>query len=318
MSDSDLETTCLRSPHVVDADSSTTVQLPEEILELVMKSLCTDTPERNDWEETFFDPSLGPCSLTCRYWAAYIRPIHFSKIVLSSQRSARTFAELVRSSTAVPGRLRDVVQEIELCMDEAHRPWMYHIWTLLRYASLPNLHAVNLKIEAQKGTSEFPTYGRSRCERLLDTGLPRMVPSSHPIRLHTLYLEGLKLRSFTALLYSLAYHCTARIECYNIQWAEADTTNLALRRLQASRQEFHIPTEILIGSCTAIVSFAWSLITTRQSSRGVASGPVYISDTQVVAVMDLLRHFSDGCTCSKCGKGTQHKIYQLYTYIGTC
>ncbi|KIP11807.1 hypothetical protein PHLGIDRAFT_33126 [Phlebiopsis gigantea 11061_1 CR5-6] len=46
----------------------------------------------------------------------------------------------------VPGPLRLVVRDINLVMAKSSRPWMYHIWALLRDVALPNLRAIDLQV----------------------------------------------------------------------------------------------------------------------------------------------------------------------------
>ncbi|KIP02261.1 hypothetical protein PHLGIDRAFT_130828 [Phlebiopsis gigantea 11061_1 CR5-6] len=128
---------------------STAANLPGELVELVLKSLCSYDPAvDNRWKASSFDSSLGRCSLTCRHWATHIRPVLFRKVDILSEDEARAFAFFVRSSVAIPRPLRMVIRKIELSVYKTSdfRPWMYYIWALLRDIELPNLQEINLAI----------------------------------------------------------------------------------------------------------------------------------------------------------------------------
>ena len=188
----DLETDCLRS-----IDSSVFLPwnaagLPGELLTIIIQYLRSSI-----WETSFRASLLRSCSLTCRDWAAYIRPVLLSTVTLRSRKKALAFSALVRSPAVMtPGLLRDAVHTIRLQINKNSRPWMYHVWVLLRGSILPNLKRIDFEIKGQDIFNESE-LGRSICEVLLDIGLPRILPSMHPIRLHTLTLRNQTFRVYS-------------------------------------------------------------------------------------------------------------------------
>lgn len=120
--------------------TSNAANLPGELVELVLESLCIYNPEYNHWKASSFDSSLAICSLTCRHWATHIRPVLFWKVDILSEEEARMFVSFVRSSAAIPQPLRMLIRIIELSVFKTpdFHPWIYYIWALLRGVAQPS------------------------------------------------------------------------------------------------------------------------------------------------------------------------------------
>lgn len=263
------------------------------------------------WDVPSFQSSLAPCSLTCRHWATQIRPVLFAKVVIKSHDAARSFTSFARCPAAVPGPLRLVVREIQLLVNNAFRPWMYHVWALFRDVALPNLQRVDLTIEGNESEAGW----RKSDEPLLDIGLPRTLPSAHHIPLHLLTLLNLRFRSHATLLRCSTYHRTERILCTRVKWPEGSPVSAPAGHL-LSRLTSHIPDEVFLDECTSIASFVWRVVTTQPSTPGAAPRLLYISATQINAVMGILRLFSDECECRECEGRPTKWDYKLRVYTG--
>ena len=288
-------------------------RLPEELFEPIIKYICI----LRKWDWDFVHTrSLRDCSLTCRYWATRIRPAIFSHVTLTSQSRTRTFLALLPSPVVVPGLLRDIVREISLVMAEDSRPWMYHVWALLRNGALPNLRSINVNIRGQSDDIRRPEAGRSKCEALLDVGLPRRLPSSHQINLHTLSLTEISFRSYESLLRTVAYYCTEKIACYRVQWPETNAIAAPAGYL-LSRLNLHAPRHVSVMECTVWLPFLWTLITTHPPISRVTQRLLYISTTQIGAVMDIV-HLISGieCECRSCQEVPNLLAFELRTYTG--
>ncbi|KIP06072.1 hypothetical protein PHLGIDRAFT_119269 [Phlebiopsis gigantea 11061_1 CR5-6] len=288
-------------------------QLPEELLKLILEHLCVHQ-ESNSEGAPAFDRSLGKCSLICRYWAAHTRPILFSRVVLRSQESARILSGFLRHPVAVPGPLRDVIRELRLEMDAHGRPWMYHVWILLRDRMLPNLQSLDLRIESKLLPKDPQTIqSRLGCRDLLDIGLPRKLPSALPshdiIRLHTLTLCDLQFRSRTDLLRCFIHYPTEQVRCQQLVWPQEHAATAPTGRF-FSRINSHTPKQVGIQRCTAVAPLVWSLITARTPGTSAAQRLLYIGDTQINTVASILSLFSDQCQCSS-HKGTDNQGYHL-------
>lgn len=238
----------------------------------------------------------------------------FSRIVLKSSNDARTFSALVRPpSVVVPGLLHTAVRDIRLRMDDSSRPWMYHVWALLRDGTLPNLESIHWRIRGAN-TVQASQICRNRCKVLLDIGLPRTMPSTHPIRLHTLTLYNLEFPSYIALLRCLAFDSVENVKLHDLRWPKEDTILAPTGRL-LSQLSLHAPKEIRTFSCTAVLPLVWSLITAQFPSPGAVWRLLYINSSQIDAIMAILRLFSERCDCPEC-KGSVRLNYLLRVYTG--
>ena len=214
---------------------------------------------------------------------------------------------MTRSPVIVPGPLRDVVRDIRLEMDENSRPWMYYIWALLRDGVLLNIQSIDLRISGDRDKALQERWDKSEIFSLLDIGLPRTLPSAHPIHLRTLDLRRLKFRSHAALLRCLAYHHTERIYCDQVEWP-GESVISPLPRYPSSR--LGLPKQVRVSSCTAISPFVWSIITPYRYGPRMTPRLLYIRPAQINIVLGIIRLFSDECECKEC-KWTKWRVHRL-------
>ena len=267
-------------------------QVPEELLAIVLDYLCLRL------ESEYFSPLRGQCSLTCRHWAAHIRPAIFKRIILTSREMACTLPALVHSSVDVPAPLRETVRQLDIEMDNRSRPWLFYVWALLRDGVLPNIEQINLSI---KGVYDMwgPYAARKKSEVFLDIGLPRTLPSAHPIRLKTLRLENLRFYSHASLLRSFGLHSPSTINCEDIQWSNENPVVGPGGRVPL-RANLHRLETVTVDECKAVWPFILSLLTTHPPSPRTTQRLLHIHETQIFAVISMFRLFSDECECGGC------------------
>ncbi|KIP06067.1 hypothetical protein PHLGIDRAFT_119265 [Phlebiopsis gigantea 11061_1 CR5-6] len=238
-----------------------------------------------------------------------IRPQLFWRVEIRSPQKFLAFAALVRSSdAAVPWSLRLVVNFIELTVESSSRPWIYHIWALLRDVALPNFEGIELNIKGVYHGKEVEVGRRKHDGWRLDIGFPRTLPSAHPLHLRSLSARSLTFRSHQTLLRCLTCYDTEKIGCFNVQWPGRSAVS-APAGGPLSRLSAYPPNTINGLRCTPILPLIWRLVTTQLSAPGAARHPLYISTLQIDAVMGIL-HLCDG----KAKEG----YYNLQVYTGVC
>ena len=288
-------------------------QVPGEVLEIILAYL---RPIRDSWRP--FDRKLAQCSLTCRHWAAYIRPLIFNHIHLTSEKRLCAFSTLVYSPVVVPAPLREIVRHLQIQMDNVSRPWLYHAWALSRDKVLPNVERIDLFVGGEPGDedldAEFPKT-RAKSELLLDIGLPRKLPSTHPLHLHKLDLRFLRFRSRKSLFRSLGLHSPSAVWCYRVRWPEESPAVTPAGRIHAPLNLHRLET-ISIQECTAVLPFIQSLVTKHQTGPGATQQQLYISETQIDTVVSIFRLFSDKCECGQCRGRKREYRYMLKVYPG--
>ena len=288
-------------------------QIPGEVLAIVLEYLCSHSVDDSDDDDKRPSQSkLAQCSLTCRHWAAHIRPIIFSRITLTSGKRAHAFSALVCSPINVPAPLRETIRYLDITMDDIERPWLFHVGVLFRGAGLPNLEWVDLTIVGAT-SDEKPQVARTNGELLLDVGLPRKLPFPHPIRLRTLRLWNLQFRSHQSLLRSLGLHSPRNIRCENVQWPTESSVMVPAGHLRR-QLNLHTPEKIYVEQCAAVFPFIWSLVTPHLPSPGAIHQLLHIDE--ISTVMSIFRLFSDECECSRCEKEGREEQYELKVYPG--
>ena len=287
-------------------------QVPAEVLEIILAYL---RPKRDSRP---FDPELGQCSLTCRYWAAHIRPRIFSRTRLTSEKMVRALPSLVHSPVVVPAPFRETVRHLEIRMDSVSRPWLYHAWALSRDSVLPNVERISLTVTGKFGDedldTEFPK-ARGKSELLLDIGLPRTVPFTHRLHLHTLDLEFLRFRSYKALLRSLGSLSTSGVLCYRVRWPEESPAVTPAGRIHPPLNLRRLET-ISVRKCTTVLPMIQGLVTKRQTGPGATQQQLYINETQIDTVVSIFCLFSDKCECGCCKRDGRNETYELKVYNG--
>ena len=296
---------------------STGTRFAEEILAIILRYLCPGKPTGNASGNWIIDASLALCSLTCRHWAAQIRPAIFKNITLRSHKQACAFSALVRSSVAVPGPLQEDVCSITLWINGESRPWIYYVWALLRDGVLPNMTRVDLNIQGRNCGILEPQLIQKKGEVLLDVGLPRKLPSMHPICLGRLGIEDVQFRSYTSFLRSLNLHSPKYIFCCNVQWPGGNTITAPAERLFPRSSSYGLQ-EVCVKQRMAVTPLIWTLVTTRSPNSGAATELLYINATQINTVISMFRLFSDDCKCSKCEglMAMQLMLFELQVYTG--
>ena len=313
----DTATAHLRSIDISVFHPRSAIRLPEELLVTILRHLCHIRPWRYDRvsKKLVFDSSWARCALACHHWAAHIRPANFSHVDLTSEKSARMFSALVRSSVGVLTPLCEIVVDITIYMDDIARPWLYFVWALLRDGVLPNLVQVDLTIKGAVGDSDESRVPRIKGEFLLDPGLPRTPPSAHPIPLCNLRLEDLRFRSHKTLLRSLVSHSPITVACSNIRWPEESAVLEPAGRLYSQLSPRGLSL-IEVSECTAVVPVFWTLLTTHRPGVGATPRRLYITEAQMDHVMDILRLFSDECKCRECESVGRNWWYAIQVYPG--
>lgn len=289
-------------------------QIPGELLAIVLEYLCSsEAGKEDDYKEYRIDIKLAQCSLTCRHWAANIRPRVFSRITLTSGKRARTFSALVCSSVHVPAPLRDNIRYLRIKMNDAERPWLFYIGAIFRGAGLPNIEWAELIIKGVDGYGK-PQMSSGKGELLLDIGLPRKVPSAQPIRLHALRLEYLQFRSYPSLLRSLGWHFPNTVKCEFIRWP-AESPVVAPAEYLHRQLSSHTPEKVWFTMCpvTAVMPFIWSLVTPEPPGPSTKHQLLHISSLNIV--MSILGLFSSECKCGRC-RSYQDGSYVARVYSG--
>ena len=284
-------------------------KVPEELFDIVLKYL---HPRRDDDP---FESALARCSLTCRHWAAHIRPLIFRRVVLASEKGARTLLAFVRSPVVVPGPLRDTVRFLEVKMDNISRPWLFYVAALFRDDGLRTVKWMDIYIKGVDNNRESQVT-RKKGELLLDIGLPRKLPSAHPILLRNLRLQNLQFRSRASLLHSLVLHSPTSIDCENVQWPKESFIGVPIVHLHR-QLSLHAPDSIEVLQCAGVLPFIWSLVTPHPLSHGTTPQLLYIHETQINSVMSIFHLFSDECECRLCGMKRDGR-YMLRIHSGVC
>ena len=288
--------------------SSKGAQVPGKLLSSILEYL---RPEREDGP---FEPLLARCSLTCRHWAVHIRPHIFRRVHLTSEKRVRAFSALARSSVVVPAPLRETVRHLVIEMDNISRPWLYHAWALSSSNLLPKVEETYLFVISKADSDERLLTGspvsRRKSEVLLDIGLPRKLPSTRPLVLHTLYLHNLWFRSRASFFRSFDLHSPSTVRCTEVRWPDESPV------VPAGRLKLHRLEAICTKECTAVMPFIQGLVTTQQPSPRATQQLLHIHGTQIDAVMGIFRLFSDECECRQCQGTARTEWYKLYIYPG--
>lgn len=213
---------------------SSQVYLPAEMVQAILMRV-----EDEDEHGNAIKHGLTSCSLTCRHWAAVIRPMLFRELTL---RSAEDISQLL-AFLSIPDflgcALVDCVVWVYVVADcaTAIPPWGHQITRLDK--RLTSVLSVILTIN---GSSADRSMGRSS---LLFHSFPRTLPLESTIFLGSLRLSHLQLPSVQCLVDAVAYFRTADFSFEAITFVEK-----SIDRVRRRRSPFHSRTlDLKVSRC---------------------------------------------------------------------
>lgn len=136
---------------------------------------------------------LASCSLTCRYWAALIRPLLFRILTLRSGKDVSQLIAFLDADLRVP-TLRSCIEELDVVEDHvsARPPWSHQIVRLAKLLSHYKVRNWTVKDVPVVSDGEHILTHRSP---LPFSMLPRTIPRSTLPQVSSLSLSGLSLKS---------------------------------------------------------------------------------------------------------------------------
>ena len=195
------------------------IYLPAELVHAIIVRM-----EDRDADYRPLKRGLASCSLTCRRWAAIIRPALFHQLTLRSAEDVSQLIALLRVPDFMGCALGDCIRWLEVVDDSASAPgtipWSHQILRLDR--QLPSV-SIALTIEGA------PADGLKCSSSLLFSLLPRSLPVS-AMALSQLTLSDLRLQSVQTLLDMVEYLRVTDIRLYAITFVEGNLGHVRHRR----------------------------------------------------------------------------------------
>lgn len=193
---------------------------------------------------------LATYGLTCRYWAAVVRPILFESIRLRGSQDVQQLVELLdydRANGLVEPKLADCVRgfelEVQLSALAGVVPHLHHLSVL--HPRVPTLwrggHTMLLCLSDTDAPAGVAEKGEVRSVlSVLSASLPRTLPGSI-FDVHTLRLSHLRMRSLSDLVRAVESLPTI-VWCYcdslTFSHESAGPPNIAMRRARRSQLRF--------------------------------------------------------------------------------
>lgn len=165
---------------------------------------------------------LTACSLTCRFWAAIIRPMLFTFIVLRNAKDVEQLLRLLEQSVSVGPPITRCIASIGLEFDEVHaRPWLHRVSAVFRCLNAHGRRAcLDLRVNGHQDVKTRSPVAHTLPYQLF----PRTVPYSI-IPLRRIILTSLRLRNTSDLFRIIhGFPDLEECACRNISFIEASTT----------------------------------------------------------------------------------------------
>lgn len=277
--------------------------IPPELFQRIIENLCS-APELKKHD-------LGLCSLTCRYWAATIRPDIFRELTLRSRDDAIAFLQFIRpESTTTVASFGAYVQKLSL--EQLIRPhgvpWMH----LVALASgggpplLPKLSKVVVMLMGGDRTqSAFPTS--------IYADIPRSIPPSaiHPSEL--LLITGRFRRFEDILALSRSAPSSASMDFQSLSWDDVDrltaSSALTTRAMLWNRAPHSSSRTIRLRNCTAMWPLIWLTLgrpppplspmgsSPRAPPLHRATSLIYVHPEELGRIARLVQAMQEACAC---------------------
>lgn len=258
---------------------------------------------------------LGACSLTCKYWAARIRPLIFTKLAIRSREDALAFIHLCHSAT--PGTsVGAFVKFLTLNQSAAECSWVHHILVIQPKDLIPNITEIDLHIRLDDAPdavddSEQPTL------RSPYPGIPRPFPSGacrHLIGL--LDFTNVRVRRFedTICLTDLPEIGIVTFQTLKCA-AESDAAAPLGVAGTLRRKKRRTP---IAGTSVRGAAKAWPYValavTTRLSAQGSSNKPLFVNTMELPRIASIVIQAIDNCSCTVC-KATESQDRSLEVLV---
>ncbi|KIP03934.1 hypothetical protein PHLGIDRAFT_15538 [Phlebiopsis gigantea 11061_1 CR5-6] len=289
-------------------------RIPPELFENILHHLPGEVNARNPWRSR--KRILGTCSLTCRYWAAYIRPFIFAKLALKSREDMSSFLAVMKGSkpTFFEVAISKYVKELYLLQTVPSDPWIPLLLNFTPKTDLPNLTQINVLTSCELSAESDMNTTSTRSIYYQD--LPVALPAAHIWRLSRHSITSIHFRTFKDALAVITSFDSARTDCVGITWAqpaallpESPPASVRTAPRWAGGDKI-----IRVLGCAAVWPFVWALVTTRRVAGPAACRPLFVEGAQLPTVLRLVRCLADGCTCSRCA--VAHAKEGLFYRVG--
>lgn len=182
---------------------------------------------------------LAACSLTCRYWAACVRPMLFESIVLRNGEDVERLLQLLCYSVPLGYPILQCIVRLGIKIESSsQQPWLHHVSRLCGYMNSAGC-SVYLDLSVDN-------HAQERHDLLSSTALPfKCFPRSIPCSILPIYritLDNLHLRRIGDLVrfiqgFPSLYACA----CRHVSFTDASyPSTIQLSPRQPSRMLTHI------------------------------------------------------------------------------
>ena len=180
---------------------------------------------------------LATCSQTCRYWAAFLRPLLFWELALRSGEDVSQLLVFLDADFLQPA-LSGCIYQLNVIEDQASvgSPWGHQ---LIRLANrLPNGRVFQWIMKGAPAAPDGQHPLNLRKPPLPFVTIPRSLPRSILGCVQSLTLSGVVLRSVQDLVSFLAHQMLCpRLVLDNVTFVEETAEEIRVRRVPASRSE---------------------------------------------------------------------------------
>ena len=243
-------------------------------------------------------------TLVNRFWALRIRPMIFSSLHITQEKS-KLFLDFVRLHSIKPS-IRLTVQTLYIFVGSlavtGSNSWYHEILNLISDGVFPNLRLYMLEdCETPRNRHEQirPSYdsGELQLRQILSHCTP--VPDKNCAR----WYRGHRSRTLGSFLDYIDAEDSSKIWCEDVKWLKKITPSeafvLAGRRGYRSHR-FDATRWLIVENCSAAWPFLLFLITTEQPPSTFVDFPVYIHPSELLWVLKLFECFMDKCSCLCC------------------
>lgn len=222
---------------------SAAASFPAETLCLIVQSLRTESEPDLVFDRWLVNNNklkqgLAACSLTCRYWAACVRPMLFESIVLRNRDDVEQLLHFLCFSAPLTCSILRCIIRLGIQIDGPQQPWLHHVSKL---CGLMNAAGCSVYLDLS-----VDDRVQDRQELLPSTALPlRCFPRSIPYSILPIYritLDNLRLRRIEDLFrfiqgFPSLYACA----CRHVSFRDvSDPPPLHLSPRRASRFLTHV------------------------------------------------------------------------------
>ena len=187
-------------------------RVPPELFHGIILEIIHPTPGA---DRSSHKRALASCSLTCKFWAAKIRPTLFSELVLRSYQDVAHLMDIIDPSIGAALRLVDArwVKELLIIHSSAEIPWLHRVHGLSMRLYNPK---IQLCMTLDKGHASLKPLE----EVQLPLPLPRRLPGS-VFPFYRIVLDGIYVRCTSDLARIVHMLPTLRqCECKKLKFKE--------------------------------------------------------------------------------------------------